>query len=121
MSDGGGRPGDVKPSNAIFDGAITHADALMLPQMLHPGLHDEAFDVAALCPWILVDDPVDGAVAAANRLEVADGLPECFGLRWIDSVFDLDPDGAIVGCGHDIEMRLGPVRRRGEIQRGHGP
>ena len=35
MSDGGGRGRDVKPSNAIFDGAITHADALMLPQMLH--------------------------------------------------------------------------------------
>jgi hypothetical protein len=31
MSDGGGRAGDMKLSNALLDGAITHADALMLP------------------------------------------------------------------------------------------
>jgi hypothetical protein len=31
MSDGGGRPGDVKPSNALFDGAIADGDTLMLP------------------------------------------------------------------------------------------
>ena len=31
MSDGGWRPGDVKPSNALLDGAITVDDALMLP------------------------------------------------------------------------------------------
>ena len=73
MSDGGWRRGDVKPSNALLDGAITHGDALMLPEMLHPGLYDEAFDVTALLSWVLIDGPVDGAVAAANRLEVADG------------------------------------------------
>ncbi len=31
MSDGGWRRGDVKPSNALLDGAITDDDALMLP------------------------------------------------------------------------------------------
>jgi len=31
MSDGGWRRGDVKPSNALLDGAITQGDALMLP------------------------------------------------------------------------------------------
>ena len=31
MSDGGWRPGDVKPSNALLDGAITDDDAVMLP------------------------------------------------------------------------------------------
>ena len=31
MSDGGWRPGDVKPSNALLDGTITDDDALMLP------------------------------------------------------------------------------------------
>jgi len=30
MSDGGWRPSDVKPSNALLDGAIAHGDALML-------------------------------------------------------------------------------------------
>src|SRR5580704_8084164 len=121
MSDDGWRAADVKLSNAILDGAITHADALMLPQMLHPGLHDETFDVTPLFPWILIDGPVDRAIAAANRLEVADGLRKCVGLRGIDSVFDVDTDRAFVRRGHDIEMRLGPVRRRREICRGHSP
>ena len=31
MSDGGWGAGDVKPSNALLDGAITDDDALMLP------------------------------------------------------------------------------------------
>jgi len=31
MSDGGGRAGDVKLSNALLDGAITGGDTLMLP------------------------------------------------------------------------------------------
>jgi len=31
MSDGGWRRGDVKPSNALLDGAFTQGDALMLP------------------------------------------------------------------------------------------
>src|SRR5258707_5201024 len=31
MSDGGGRGFDVETTNALFDGAVTHADALMLP------------------------------------------------------------------------------------------
>jgi hypothetical protein len=31
MSDGGWGAGDVKPSNALLDGAITDGDALMLP------------------------------------------------------------------------------------------
>ena len=31
MSDSGWRPGDVKQSNALFDGAITDGDTLMLP------------------------------------------------------------------------------------------
>ena len=31
MSDGGWGVGEVKPSNALLDGAITDGDALMLP------------------------------------------------------------------------------------------
>src|SRR5437899_1939288 len=86
--------------------------------MLHPGLYDEAFDVTALLSWVLIDGPVDGAVAAANRLEVADGLGEPVCLRRIDTVFDLDADRSFVRGRDDVEVRLGPVRRRCEIERG---
>src|SRR5438552_3249902 len=89
--------------------------------MLHPGLDDEAFDVTPLVSWILVDGPVDGAVAAANRLEVADGLRKCVCLRRVYTVFDLDTDRAFVRSRDEIEVRLGPVRRRREIERGHRP
>src|SRR5438132_8977926 len=89
--------------------------------MLHPGLYDEAFDVTALLSWVLIDGPVDGAVAAANRLEVADGLREPVCPRRIDTIFDLDTDRAFVRGRDDIEVRLGPVRPRREIERGHRP
>jgi hypothetical protein len=42
-------------------------------------------------------------------------------LRGIDTVFDLDTDRAFVRGRDDIEMRLGPVRRRRESERGHHP
>ena len=31
MSDGGRRPRDVKPSDALLDGPVTQGDSLMLP------------------------------------------------------------------------------------------
>src|SRR5437773_824497 len=34
----GWRPGDVEASNALLDGPITNGDALMLAQVLEPGL-----------------------------------------------------------------------------------
>ena len=87
--------------------------------MLHPGLDHEAFDVTPLLSWISIDGPVDGAVAAANRLEVADSFCKPVCLRRIDSVFDLDTDRAFVRSRGDIEVRLGPVRRRRNIERGY--
>src|SRR5437879_11371105 len=115
MSDGGLRPGEVEPPNALLDGAITDGDTLMLPEMLHPGLDDEAFDVTSLLSWIPVDGPVDGAVAAADRLEVAEGLHKCVCPRRIDTVCELDPDGAIGGGRHHIEVRFRHVRLWGEV------
>jgi len=89
--------------------------------MLHPRLDQEAFDVTPLLSWILVNGPVDGAVAAANRLQVADRLRKCVCLRGVDSVFDLYTDRAFVRSRDDIEVRLGPVRRRRDIERGYRP
>ena len=44
MRHDGWRPGDVETSNALLDGPITNGDALMLAQVLEPGLDDERFD-----------------------------------------------------------------------------
>src|SRR6267142_3909633 len=114
----GWRPGDVEASNALLDRPITSGDALMLAQVLEPGLDDERFDVAPLVCWIVVDGPADGAIAAANRLQLPDGFHKGTRVGGIDSVFDLDADRSFVRGRDDVEVRLGPVRRRCEIEHG---
>src|SRR5262249_2155911 len=113
----GWRPGDVKASNALLKDTITSGDALMLAQVLEPGLDEERFDVTFFLCWVVVERPADGAIPAANRLQVPDGLHEGIRVRRIDSVFDLDADRSFVGSRDDVEVRLGPVRRRREIKR----
>jgi len=38
----------VEASNVLLDGPITNGDALMLAQVLEPGLDDERFDITPL-------------------------------------------------------------------------
>src|SRR4029077_7029832 len=106
----------VELSNAVLYGAIADRGALVLAQVLEPGLDDEAFDVTPVLSRILVDSPHDGAVAAANRLQVADGFHKGIRLKGIDAVFDLDADRSFVGGRDEVEVRLGPVCRRREIE-----
>ena len=58
----------MEPPNPLVNPAIANRRALVLAQVLEPGLDDEAFDVTPVVSRILVDSPPDGAVAAANRL-----------------------------------------------------
>src|SRR2546427_673811 len=74
MRDEGRCAGNVEPPNPLVVRAIANRRALVLAQVLEPGLGDEAFDVTPVSSWILVDGPPDGAVTAANRLQVADGF-----------------------------------------------
>src|SRR4029077_16451269 len=113
MSEGRARAGDVEPPNPLLDRAITNRRALVLAQVLEPGLDDEAFDVTPLLPWILVDSPRDASVAAANRLQVAESFHKGIRLKGIDAVFDLDADRPLVWGRAGVEVRLGPVGRRG--------
>src|SRR5882724_3796507 len=117
----GWRPGDVEASNALLDGPITNGDALMLAQVLEPGLDDERFDITPLLCWVLVDRPADSAISVANRLQVPDGVHKGTRVGRIESVFNLDADRSFVRGRDDVEVRLGPVRRRREIERGHRP
>src|SRR6266404_8241374 len=116
MRDGRRRASDMEPPNPLVDRAITNRGALVLAQVFEPGLDDEAFDVTPVLSRILVDGPPDGAVAAANRLQVADGFHKGIRLKGIDAVFDLDADRSLVRGRDDVEVRLGPVCRRCEIE-----
>src|SRR5437762_268059 len=73
------------------------------------------FDVTPVSSWILVDSPRDAAVAAANRLQVAESFHKGIRLKGIDAVFDLDADRSLVRGRDDVEVRLGPVCRRRQI------
>ena len=120
MRHDGWRPGDVEASNVLLDGPITNGDALMLAKVPEPGLDDERFDITPLLCWVLVDSPADGAIPVANRLQVPDGFHKGTRVGRIDSVLNLDADRSFVGGRDDVEVRLGPVRRRREIER-HAP
>src|SRR6266850_4900297 len=113
----GWRSDAVEASNALLDGPIANGDALMLAQVLEPGLDDERFDITPLVCRVLVDSPADGAIPAANRLQVSDGFHKGTHVSGIDSVFNLDANRSFVGGRDDVEVRLGPVRRRREIKR----
>ena len=63
MRDGRRRAGDVEPPNPLVDRTITNRGALVLAQVLEPGLDDEAFDVTPVLSRILVDSPPDRANA----------------------------------------------------------
>src|SRR5437016_9080406 len=112
------RPGDVEALNALLDGPITNGDSLMLAQVLEPGLDDERFDITPLVCWVLVDSPADGAIPAANRLQVPDGFHKGTRIGRIDSVFNLDTNRSFVRGRDDVEVGLGPVRRWREIEGG---
>src|SRR5215470_18677719 len=58
---------------------------------------------------VLVDRPPDGAIPAANRLRVPDGLHKSIRVGRIDSVIDLDADTSLAGSRDEVEVRLGPV------------
>jgi ATP-dependent phosphofructokinase / diphosphate-dependent phosphofructokinase len=107
MSDGGRRAGDVEPPDPLLDRAITNRRALVLAQVLEPGLDHEAFDVTPVVSRILVDSPRDGAVAAANRLQVADGFHKGIRLKGIDAVFVIAeefPKGEPVRLEHLVDI-----------------
>ena len=118
MRHGGWRPGAVETSNVLLHSPITNGDALMLAQVLEPGLDDERFDVTPLLCWVPVDSPAHSAIPAANRLQETDGVHKGTRVGRVDSVFDLDADRSFVRGRDDVEVRLGPVRRRREIERG---
>jgi len=63
----GWRPGDVEASNALLHSLITNGDALMLAQVLEPGLDDERFDITPLLPIGLT--PKDTARGRASDQE----------------------------------------------------
>src|SRR5207244_9946788 len=116
MSNDRRRFSDVEASNAVLHRTIANSDALVLAQMLEPGLDNEVLDVTAFLPWVLVDGPVDGAVPPPNPLEIAEGFREGIRIGGIDPVFDFDADRAFVRSRDDVEVGLRPVHRRRELE-----
>jgi len=57
MRDGRRRAGDVEPPNPLVDRAVTNGRALVLAQVLEPGLGDEAFDVTPVSSTAELTEP----------------------------------------------------------------
>src|SRR5256885_15525876 len=61
-------PAAVEASGGLEQGAVVGGDALVLAEVLEPGLDDEHLEPAVRVLGVTVDVPADGAVAAAGPL-----------------------------------------------------
>ena len=79
----------VKALNGFLQHAIGVGDALMLAEMLDPGLDHEGLDEAPLLGRVFEDPPGEGAIAPALRSERGDGGKEGVAVLRIDPVLRL--------------------------------
>src|SRR2546428_6404107 len=65
----------VEAGGGLEQRAVIGGDALVLAEVLDPGLDDEHLEPPVRVLGVAVDAPADGAVAAADRLQPPDGAP----------------------------------------------
>src|SRR2546425_2236323 len=106
----------VEASGGLEQRAVIGGDALVLAEVLHPGLDDEHLEPAVRVFGVTVDVPADGAVAAADRLEPPHGAQELLGLGRIHLVFERDQHRALVAVELTGGLGQRPARVRAQIE-----
>ena len=86
----------VEAGGGLEQDAVAGGDALVLSEVLDPGLDDEHLELPARVRGVAVHVPADGAVAAADRLEPPHGAQELLGLVGVHVVLERDEHGAFV-------------------------
>src|SRR5205809_6430374 len=72
-------PAAVEAGGGLEQSAVVGGDALVLAEVLEPGLDDEHLEPPVRVLGVAVDAPANGAVAAADRLEPPYGAQELLG------------------------------------------
>src|SRR5262249_49754590 len=95
--------------DALLHLAVRRRDALVLAQVLGPGLGGRDLADAGGVLGVAQQPPLDGAAAPAHGLELARGPHEVRGAGGVDAVLDLDEDRAGLGVRRADDAWLGPV------------
>src|SRR3954470_7999758 len=90
-------PADVKGVGLRLDIAVRVGAALMLAQVLDPGLDQEDLGVESVVGGVHEQAPLHGAVAQTDAPHAAHGLRELGGAGRIDLVADLHQHGTALG------------------------
>ncbi len=88
---------------------VGQGHALMLAQVLDPGLHEEGFDVALRIGRVLEQLPAQGAVPEAFQAHFQHSLYEVSGVYLVDAVLHGDQNWTLLRGQFDGDGRLGPV------------
>src|SRR5256712_3351591 len=100
----------VEAGGGLEQRAVIGGDALVLAEVLDPGLDDEHLEPPVRVLGVAVDAPADGAVAAADRLQPPHGAQELLGLVGVHVVLERDEHGALVAVELGGGLRQRPAR-----------
>jgi hypothetical protein len=101
------RPLGLEAIDRLLPRAVGLRDPLVLAQMLHPGIQQERLQEPSGLGGVLVEIPLERAVAPPLRREPHDGIHERAAIGRIDVIFDRHQDRAAIGL--DV-MRLHGLR-----------
>src|SRR2546425_5742693 len=106
----------VEAGGGLEQRAVIGGDALVLAEVLDPGLDDEHLEPPVRVLGVAVDAPADGAVAAADRLQPPHGAQELLGLVGVHVVLERDEHGALVAVELGGGLRQRPARVGAEVE-----
>lgn len=106
-----------RPDHVLLD-AVRIGCPTMLTLVLKPAFDRECFKHDAFARSIFVEAPLHGPVAAANAFHGAHGGHEFRHAGGIDPIFDCDQNRTAVDVPVAFHLRVGPMKRGREIERG---
>ena len=102
--------------DCVLQNAVGTGHALMLPQMLKPGLDKKRFDEALRHSRVLIDAPGIGPVALALALQFVQGREKGGTVLEVNLVIDGHHHGSCIGLQSGGRHRCRPVHGRREIR-----
>ena len=98
---------DVEAQCDFLRGLVGHGDALVLAQMLEPGIDQERFHHPPWLSRVFEYPPIVGAVAPALVGQAFERGEERLAIAWIDPVFHRDQDRAAIVLDVDMPVMNG--------------
>src|ERR1700733_12543976 len=101
----------------LFQFAVCHGEAVMLPLMFGPGIQQKRLYIYIGRFRVVVDSPARSTIAPANSLILINLVQEIGALGWIDDIFDGNQNWPKVGGLFLEHAQFAPMIPRAEIDR----